>query len=262
MLSQPKLNLFNGRFSQNESCEIWSQIQKWISPWIIYRFLSALFRVKNNVDTNILIRSLYKQCITYNRITYTEKWLIVKKSVKRVCAKRADVKKQKKQRVMRCGKQNHPTFFPVSSSTENARMRTSVSSWTCVNQWHHQLVFSFPQFFQRSELTLNQSPEPISNPRMYTNSNLLALALHTTPTGGSAARRRFNAAAPHPQTDPIESVTALVVILLVTSSIVTALATAAIVMTSSDATESDEETVLLVSKSLCIALLVLLLSRN
>ena len=90
---------------------------------------------------------------------------------------------------------------------------------------------------------------------MYTNSNL-ALALRTTPTGGSAARRRFNAAAtPNPQTDPIESVTALVVILvcLVTffyrkrtnTSIVTALATAAAtVTTSSDATESDEETVL------------------
>jgi len=27
------LNLFNGRFSQNESCEICSQIQNWISGW-------------------------------------------------------------------------------------------------------------------------------------------------------------------------------------------------------------------------------------
>jgi hypothetical protein len=115
--------------------------------------------------------------------------------------------------------------------------------------------FLFSSVFSRSELTLNQLPEPITNPRMYTNSNP-ALALRTTPTGGIAARRRFNAAAaPNPQTDPIESVTALVVIFvcLVTffyrkrtnTSIVTALApTAAIVMTSSDATESDEETVL------------------
>ena len=115
--------------------------------------------------------------------------------------------------------------------------------------------FLFSSVFSRSELTLNQLPEPITNPRMYTNSNLALALLHTTPTGGSAARRRFNAAAPNPQTDPIESVTALVVILvcLVTffyrkrtnTSIVTALATAAAtVTTSSDATESDEETVL------------------
>jgi len=105
---------------------------------------------------------------------------------------------------------------------------------------------------------------------MNTNSNL---ALRT-PTGGSATRRRFNAGAAS-QTDPIESVTALVIILLAClvtffykkgtkTSIVAALATAANVMTSSDATpliqESDEETVL-VSKSFCIALCVLLLSR-
>jgi len=188
----------------------------------------------------------------------------VKKSVKRVCAKRADVKNTRHAFLEE--KFTH-TFFRVSSFV-NLKMfacaRPYLRELACARPYLRELAstrmappvgFLFSSVFSRSELTLNQLPEPITNPRMYTNSNP-ALALRTTPTGGIAARRRFNAAAaPNPQTDPIESVTALVVIFvcLVTffyrkrtnTSIVTALApTAAIVMTSSDATESDEETVL------------------
>jgi len=118
--------------------------------WDIFNSI-RLFRVTNNVDKNILIRSLpSKQCTTYNRITYTERWLIVKKSIKLFARKGHMSKNTHGTRHTACENKNTKKISQIYRST--TRWFSTGSKRTCMRAciFVHQMDF-FSSVFQRSE---------------------------------------------------------------------------------------------------------------